>query len=199
MYPIANYPILYEVEPQHICLTGANESELSNMGPPSPFSGCLQHLESLHWNGAVYYLLPDLMDDVILQWIRKYLRPPQIYLDLSLAEILRNSAELKAHLQNNEKALEEHRIATTIVKNKLLDLHNAVIRDANHRRWDFLFTSSTAQQYFSVIFTPVLMIIWALIILYICNCWMYQKMKKLYQSFVFQKLHVNYAYASTQP
>lgn len=51
IFPIASFSVLYEIEPQRICLASSNAAKLAAMGLPSPFSGCLQHLELLHWNG----------------------------------------------------------------------------------------------------------------------------------------------------
>lgn len=184
VYPVMNFSVIYEVEPQHVCLVSANATDLLRMGLPVPFSGCVQKLDLLYWFGSLYCLLPELNNDVFVQWVPQYLRPPNLYLELSLAEILRNSEELQKHLHKNEKALEEYRIATTIVKNKLLNLHNAVIQDSNHRWWDFLFQSSSNLQMIVYKFIILFIILFSLLgIICGCQCWMARRRRQ-------QQLHL---------
>lgn len=76
VYPLVKFSVLYEVEPQHVCFASSNTAELLAMGLSSPYSGCLQHLEVLHWNSDVFYLVPDLQDDETLTWIPRSLRHP---------------------------------------------------------------------------------------------------------------------------
>lgn len=122
VYPLVNFSVLYEVEPQHVGFASSNTAELLVMGLSSPCSGCLQHLKVLHWNGDVFYLVPNLEDNETLTWILHSLRPPPAYLHLALAQVLQNSQLLAQHLLNNTRTLAEHRLATTIVANQLQGL-----------------------------------------------------------------------------
>ncbi|KAF6321291.1 hypothetical protein mRhiFer1_008421 [Rhinolophus ferrumequinum] len=196
IFPIASFSVLYEIEPQHICLASSNAVKLAAKGLLSPFSGCLQHLELLHWNGNVFYLTPDLETDISLTWIPWQLQPPAT---LSLTQILQKSQHLQTHLDHNAQSLAEHRIVTTIVSNKLKGLSHIITQDSNHHWYDFLFTSTTAHKYFNAIFTPLLIIVSFLLLLCICNCWMYYRIQKVHTAFMFQNRYVNYTYAPTQP
>lgn len=94
VFPVANYSVLYEIQSQH---------DLIRMELPSPFVGCIEHLEVLFWFDKVFFLLPDLVDDVQLSWVPRMLPIPQITVSLPISQILRNSEELKAHLKRNER------------------------------------------------------------------------------------------------
>lgn len=199
IFPIANFSVLYEIEPQHICLASANAAELAAMGLPSPFPGCLRHLELLHWNGDVLYLTPNLEADVSLAWIPRRLQLPATYIHLSLARILQNSQLLQSHLDRNAQSLAEHRVMTPIVSNKSKGLSHIITQDSNHHWHDFLFTSTTTHKCVNAIFTPLLIIVSILLLLCVCNCWMYCHVQKVHAAFMFQNHYVNYAYAPTQP
>lgn len=50
-YPVSNFTILYEIEPQHVCFATNNMYDLRAMKlPPVPYVGCLSRLELLRWN-----------------------------------------------------------------------------------------------------------------------------------------------------
>lgn len=124
---------------------------------------------------------------------------PTVYLHLDLATILQQSSLLSQHLANNQKSLNEHRLATTIVANQLKGLSHVITQDSNHNWYDFLFHSPTADKYFTAIFTPILIVIIILILLCFCNGWMYLKISKMYRKLNIRSLHVNYAYSPSQP
>lgn len=191
LYPLSNFSVLFEVEPQHVCLAGNNVTELGLMGMFAPFSGCLQHLEILYWNGDVYYLVPDLVNDVHFTWVPQYLPIPSVYVFLpTLTSILNESEQLSQQLQKNQRQLAEHRLLTHIAANKLIDVSHVITQDSNHHWYDFLFSSSTAQKYFSSIFTPVLLIILVLIFLCLCNCWLYYQIRTMYYKLTVSSLSV---------
>lgn len=199
VYPVTNFSILYKVKPQHVCFASTNTLELHTMGLSSPVSGCLQHLELLHWNDNVFYLTPDLKDDKTLTWIPHRLQPPTAYLHLNLATVLQQSNLLSQHLANNQKSLDEHQMATTIVANQLKDLSHIITQDSNHNWYDFLFHSPTAHRYFTAIFTPIIIITIILMLLCVCNCWMYQRIQKLYTTSSACYMYGGYLYAPKQP
>lgn len=161
------------------------------MGLSSPFSGCLQRLELLHWNGGVFYLAPDLEEDEAFSWTPPHVQPPSAYLNLTLATILQNSQLLSRPLANNQRTLAEHQLITTITSNQLKDLSHVITQDSNHHWWDSLFGSSTAYKYFSAIFTPLLLIIITPTVLCFYNCWMYRRMRKIHTMFVLRRAHTD--------
>ncbi|XP_038599110.1 uncharacterized protein LOC119924204 [Tachyglossus aculeatus] len=58
LYQQSNFSMLYEVSPQHICITSSNSTDLESVGKASPFSGCLRNISFLNWQRDEFLLCP---------------------------------------------------------------------------------------------------------------------------------------------
>ena len=106
---------------------------MATLGAEAPYSGGLQHLEVLHWQGDAFYLSPVRVDDVSLTWGPRPLALPSVYIYLHpLIELVKNPTLMQKLLGENQNQLNQHRIQTHIVANKSIGASHLIVTDANH-------------------------------------------------------------------
>ena len=146
------------------------------LGAEAPYSGCLQHLEVLHWQGDVVRV-----DDVSLTWVPKPLSLPSVYMYLyPLIVLIKNSTLMQKLLDENQNQLNQHRAQTHIVANKLIEASHLTVTNTNHHWYDFLFKPVSASKYWNAIFHPILICITIIVLLYVCNIFIYCRIRKMY-------------------
>ena len=87
-------------------------------------------------------------------------------------------------LDENQNQLNQHRVQTYIVANKLIDASHLIITDTNHHWYDFLFKSVSASKYWNAIFHLILICIVIIILLYVCNIFMCCRIRKMYLTMI---------------